>query len=98
MRSEELQVLANMTALVSQYRTAKNAGNSRVNPLDEKTCSLSVQVYDERTGTPSWRHLGNLTREGLAQVIKAREDEIAEIRAIDADLENEIARVFPGEQ
>jgi hypothetical protein len=42
----DLQILANFSHLIDQYKRAKAGGNDKLQALDKDTCTLSAKVYD----------------------------------------------------
>ena len=82
----DLQILANFSSLIDQYKKAKATGNAKLQALDNNTCTLSVKAFNEQTGESEWKFLGNLPTKAIDQVILEKQKEITEIEVLKNDM------------
>lgn len=78
----DLQILANFSALIDQYKKAKTAGNDKLQVLDKNTCTLSVKTFNDQTGEVEWKFLGNLPVDAIDSIIAEKKAEMIEIEKL----------------
>jgi len=82
----DLQVLANFSSLIDQYKKAKETGSEKLQVLDKETCTLSVKTFNEQTGEVEWKFLGNLPVNAIDLIQTEKKKEITEIEKLKADM------------